>query len=286
MIERNARALLRRVDDLLEIARLDDGKIEVSYESVDLARLVRRVVANFETVASDRGIDLVTQTPAEMAAQVDREKIERILLNLLSNAFKFTPTGGTVRCQVACREQDSGGSPDGQDGGTAGRVAITIYDSGPGIPIEMREAVFERFRQVDGGTTRRVGGTGLGLAIVKELVELHGGTVTAAQAPEGGAAFEIALPRLAPAGVAVRQNGLAQDDLAGDPHRLAALSVADLGWSLPEAEPPGPVSGDDGGRRLGWGYRAGAGAGGRGQPGHADVHRGGAGDTLPRCDGF
>src|SRR5213079_303854 len=110
-------------------------------------------------------------------------KFQRICLNLLSNAFKFTPAGGRIRC-VLSREGERG--------------ILMVQDSGPGVRPELRQAIFERFRQGEDGLTRRFGGTGLGLAIVKEFVELHGGTVTVGDAAEGGACFTVELPLEAP----------------------------------------------------------------------------------------
>ncbi|MDP9369737.1 MAG: response regulator [Chloroflexota bacterium] len=106
----------------------------------------------------------------------------------MTNAFKFAPTGGTVRCTLRLQET---------------RAVINIEESGPGVPPPMRSAIFDRFQQVDGGLTRRFGGTGLGLAIVREFAGLHGGTVTIDDAVIGGARFRVDLPLNAPAGVAV-----------------------------------------------------------------------------------
>jgi PAS domain S-box-containing protein len=117
---------------------------------------------------------------------VDAEKFERILLNLLSNAFKFTPAGGRVRCAL----ERSGEN----------RCLLMVQDSGPGVPPELREAIFERFRQGQQGTTRPHGGSGLGLAIAKEFVELHGGAIGVSAAPGSGALFQVELPLAPPPG--------------------------------------------------------------------------------------
>ncbi len=114
---------------------------------------------------------------------MDAEKVRRILQNLLSNAFKFTPDGG--RIDVRLGERD-------------GRIVCEVADNGPGVPPKMRETVFERFRQADDSQSRRHGGTGLGLAIVKEFAALHGGTVRLDETPGGGARFVVTLPLAAP----------------------------------------------------------------------------------------
>jgi signal transduction histidine kinase len=220
IVERNARTLLKRVDDLLDIVKLDAGKMDLSYTSVDLARLTRRVLGNFETVADDRRIDLVVAVPETLAAQVDREKIERVLLNLLSNAFKFTLDGGIVRCELVANDV-----PADSDAIRGALATIIIGDSGPGVPPDLRLTVFERFRQVDSGPTRQVGGTGLGLAIVKEIVELHGGTVVLDEAPEGGAALIVKLPLAAPAGTVVQG---ADSAVTERPDGAGAQVVAEL----------------------------------------------------------
>ncbi|MCT7991680.1 ATP-binding protein [Laspinema olomoucense] len=182
VIERNARMLLKQVNDLLDISKLEAGKMELAAVPLDLASLIRQVAANFDALAFEREINLTVQTPESLGTQLDRQKIERVVLNLLSNAFKFTPPGGKIDCSLSLAEGEN--KP----------VTIAIQDSGPGVPQERRETIFERFSQIEGGSTRRFGGTGLGLAIVKEFVELHQGTITVADAPLGGAMFTVQLP--------------------------------------------------------------------------------------------
>lgn len=182
-IDRNARKLLRHVNDLLDISKLQAAKMDLHYSTVDLARLVRRAAANFETIAAPRDIRFVTEAPETLTADVDADKVDRVLINLLSNAFKFVPDGGQIRCRLE----------------TAGEKArLVVEDDGPGIADDQRDLVFERFRQLDNGLTRASGGTGLGLAIVKEFVELHQGTVSVDRASLGGAQFTVILPTSAP----------------------------------------------------------------------------------------
>jgi DNA-binding response OmpR family regulator/nitrogen-specific signal transduction histidine kinase len=190
MIIRNARLLLREVTNLLDASKLEAGAMSVTYADVDISEHTRRAAAFFESVAEPRGITFVVDVGAPLQAQVDPEHLERILLNLLSNAFKVTPLGGVVRCGLQP-------SPDGR------RVRIEVADSGPGIAEDDRELVFERFRQLDGEATRPYAGSGLGLAIVHDLVDLMGGQITVGKAPEGGALFSLELPLRAPDGVAV-----------------------------------------------------------------------------------
>ena len=189
VVARNARLLLRHVNDLLDLAKLEARKMQVQYEPVDLAELVRHTAEHFDALASERRVSFVIQTPEGLPAQLDAEKVQRVLLNVLSNAFKFTPAGGSIRVVLA-------ESPTAAAEGAAHvpRAVISVLDSGHGVPNEQRETIFERFRQGLIGATRRFGGTGLGLAIAKDFVELHGGTITVGDAPGGGAAFVIEIP--------------------------------------------------------------------------------------------
>jgi signal transduction histidine kinase len=192
VIRRNARTLLRHVNDLLDVARLDAGRLQPRYVDLDIARLVREAAANFDGVAQQREITYDVTTPARLDAEVDPDKIVRVVLNLLSNAFKFTPRHGRVTCQL-----HAGRGPK------AKWINLEITDTGPGIPVELRDAVFERFFQAEQSAIRRFDGTGLGLTIVKDFVDLHDGRITLTEAPGGGAAFLIQLPRRAPEGVTV-----------------------------------------------------------------------------------
>ncbi len=186
VVQRSAHALLRHVGDLLDLARLDSGKTPMHYAPCDLAVVVRAAAEEFHAVAPARRIAYRVDVPDGMTAQVDPEKIERVLLNLLSNAFKFTPPGGRILCRLA-RSDD-------------GRALLSVQDSGPGVPPGSEQAIFERFRQVQQGTTREHGGTGLGLAIAKEFVDLHRGAISVSPAPGGGALFQVEIPLEAPAG--------------------------------------------------------------------------------------
>lgn len=184
VIERNSRMLLKQVNDLLDISKLEAGKMELAAASLDLVSLIRQVAANFDALALEREINFTVRTPESLGTQLDPQKIERVVLNLLSNAFKFTPPGGQIDCSLSLEEGE----------GTHNPVTIAIQDSGPGVPLERRETIFERFSQIEGGSTRRFGGTGLGLAIVKEFVELHQGSITVSDASLGGAMFTVQLP--------------------------------------------------------------------------------------------
>ncbi len=183
VVERNARFLHRHVNELLNLSRLDARQMSLQYAHFDLAALARALASQFEIAAAERAIRFELQVPGSLAAQLDAVKCQHILLNLLSNAFKFTPDGGSI-C-LSLRSE-------------AGDALIEVGDSGPGIPPAKREAVFERFLQLEGGATRRQGGTGLGLSIVKEYVTLQRGAVQVGESPAGGALFSVRLPLSAP----------------------------------------------------------------------------------------
>jgi signal transduction histidine kinase/DNA-binding response OmpR family regulator len=148
--------------------------------------------------------------PADGAVEIDAAKVERVVLNLLSNAFKFAPDGG--RISLAAERK-------------SGIVTIVVSDSGPGVPEELRPVIFERFRQADGGASRRKEGTGLGLHIVKEFVRLHGGQVRVETAESGGARFIVEIPERAPAGAIVQ---------AADDEREAGIELALAGLEGPK----------------------------------------------------
>jgi signal transduction histidine kinase len=188
-IARNARRLLEHVNDLLDVSKLEAGKMKLEYANLDVADWVKVGASYFEVLGKDKGIAFAVDAQQPVRGQVDPDKFQRVLVNLLSNAFKFTPDGGRIRCTVRAAR---------------GTLVLEVADSGPGIPPDQRAAVFERFRQLDSGSTRAIGGTGLGLAIARDFVELHGGTISVMDAPEGGALFRVVLPAAAPNGCDVR----------------------------------------------------------------------------------
>src|SRR5687768_9438494 len=173
VVQRNARLLLAHVTDLLDLAGLEAGKVALAYARADLAGMVRQVADHFTSFAHERHFAFTVEAPETLWAEVDLPKLERVLMNLLGNAFKFTPAGGRIRCRLATDD-------------TTGRARLEVADSGPGVPAPAREAVFERFFQADEGPTRRFGGTGLGLAIAREFVDLHHGSTAGSEPAEAG----------------------------------------------------------------------------------------------------
>lgn len=188
-IRRNAVTLLRHVNELLDLAKVDAGKLQLAYERFDVTALVEEITAHFEAHANQHRIHCAVLSPGPVLLEADSEKISHVIFNLVANAFNATPDGGRISCRV---------EP------VADRVLISVTDTGPGIPADMRQRIFERFQQgiEDHGQARA--GTGLGLAIVKEFIELHGGTVTVGEAPAGGAIFQMELASSAPSQSIVR----------------------------------------------------------------------------------
>jgi signal transduction histidine kinase len=206
VVARNAHSLLRRVNDLLDIAKLEAGKMGVRYAQVDAALLVREVASHFDSLARERKMLFTIDAPEPVAAELDSEKVRRILLNLISNAFRFTPDGGRVACSLGERD---------------GNAILRVEDTGPGVPEAFRDAIFDAFRQVDDGPSRRAGGTGLGLAIVKEYAELLRGKVSVGESASGGASFEVRIPLNAPQGATIHHDAeepsfVAEEQYAAD----------------------------------------------------------------------
>jgi signal transduction histidine kinase/DNA-binding response OmpR family regulator/CHASE3 domain sensor protein len=174
--------LLALINDILDLSKVEAGRMDVHPEPVAIARLCDELGDVFRPVARDKGIDLSTGIDVDVAPTLvtDATRLQQILRNLLSNALKFTERGG-----VALRVQRAG----------ADRVAFQVNDTGIGIAPEKHEAVFEAFRQADGTTNRKYGGTGLGLSISRDLARLLGGELTLASAPGRGSTFTLTLPR-------------------------------------------------------------------------------------------
>lgn len=224
LVQRNARLLLARVNDLLELAVLEAGRMEMRYAQFDLALLVRLTASPFEALAAERRIRFGIDTPEALPLQADFDKVRRILLNLLSNAFRSAPLGGVISIWTESR---------------AGRAAIRVQDDGPGVPAALHEAIFESFRKGPGAADYGQQG-GLGLAIVRELAVLHGGSASLADAPGGGSLFTVELPLAAAPGTPLQPAPPAFDDESQPPPadalRVQEATVANV--SAAEADRP------------------------------------------------
>jgi PAS domain S-box-containing protein len=183
VIVRNARAQRQLIDDLLDISRIITGKLRLNVRPVETAPMIEAVIEGLVPAADAKNIDLHSLIDPELSPiNGDPDRLQQIIWNLVSNAIKFTPKGGSVQVRLQR---------------VASQIEITVKDSGQGIDPALLPNVFDRFLQADSSTTRAHGGLGLGLSIVRELVELHGGTVSAHSPGIGeGATFRVLLPLL------------------------------------------------------------------------------------------
>jgi signal transduction histidine kinase/ActR/RegA family two-component response regulator len=181
VIERNASAQAKLIDDLLDMSRVMSGKLRLETQPVDLLSVVIAAVDVIMPAASAKKIAILTSFDrGSLRVMGDPDRLQQVVWNLLSNAMKFTEAGGAITVKL-------------EAAGTLARIVVS--DTGPGISEEFLPHVFERFRQDDASSARRYGGLGLGLALVRELVQLHGGTVRAANGvATSGATFTIELP--------------------------------------------------------------------------------------------
>jgi signal transduction histidine kinase/CheY-like chemotaxis protein len=180
-IERNAKSQAQLVEDLLDVSRVITGKLRLNIAPVDVAAVINASVDAVQLAAESKGVQLVvTFDPSARRVSGDSGRLQQVVWNLLSNAIRFTPTGGRIEVRLERAGADA---------------QITVSDTGEGIRPDFLPFIFDRFRQADGTSTRKHGGLGLGLAIVRHLIELHGGTVEAASGGAGrGATFTIRLP--------------------------------------------------------------------------------------------
>ncbi len=177
-----AERLSRLSEDLLTLTRSETGVLILQTRSVDLCERVRRVLERLGREAEEKGVEILGPFETEVRARVDLKLMDRVVWNLVGNALKFTPPGGQVTVHVRSDEQ---------------HVLLEVADTGPGVPEEHRDRVFERFFQGDECRSQQgeASGSGLGLSIAKAIVEAHGGTISAGNRPTGGAVFRVKLPR-------------------------------------------------------------------------------------------
>jgi two-component system phosphate regulon sensor histidine kinase PhoR len=186
-LNRNAERLSRLIGDLLDMARMESGKLTLTLEPVSVAEAVMAVLDTLEDRAEQRGQVLDAEIELDLRVWADAKALDQVLYNLVDNAIKYTPDGGKVLVRASLVKDELAA-------GDESMVRIEVTDSGPGIPAEHRARVFERFYRVDQGRSRDMGGTGLGLAIVKHLCVAMGGRV-GVRANEGtGSVFWVRLP--------------------------------------------------------------------------------------------
>ena len=193
LIHRNGLRLLKLVNSLLDFSRIEAGRAEASYAPADLAQLTAELASNFRSACERAGLTLTVDCPPRVApVHIDRDMWEKIVLNLISNAFKFTFDGGI---SVTLDEDE-------------GTARLIVRDTGVGIPEAEIPRLFERFHRIEGQRSRTYEGSGIGLALVQELVRLHGGTIAVESAAGRGTAFTVRIPfgtaHLAPERVGAR----------------------------------------------------------------------------------
>jgi signal transduction histidine kinase len=179
-IERSSMRLLRLINDLLDLAKLESGKARLRYESIEFGCFLKALLLPFQVAADQKRIRLTLDAPELTPVLADAEKIEDVFQNLVSNALKFTPEGGSVAVRAT---EDAQG------------INVEISDTGIGIASQDLSVIFDRFAQADSSGIRRFGGTGIGLAVVKETVELHGGEISVSSTLGEGSCFRVTLPK-------------------------------------------------------------------------------------------
>jgi signal transduction histidine kinase len=179
-IHKNGEHLLTLINDILDLSRIESGSVELTPEDINITAVLDECVRSLRPLARQRSLRISMQCGSEIPAlRADRAKIKQVVFNLLSNAIKFSPAGGTIRLRV-------------ESGEYGDEIRVAVQDSGPGIPPEEQERIFEPFVRLPEQEPRE--GTGLGLAIARRLVELHGGRIWVDSTPGKGSTFSFSLP--------------------------------------------------------------------------------------------
>ncbi|MDI6791109.1 MAG: PAS domain S-box protein, partial [Thermodesulfobacteriota bacterium] len=182
IIEKNGQSLLQLINDILDLSKIESGRLEFNYADIPMQEFLKDTVVAIGPLAQEKGLEVqVTVDEGVGSVVCDAGKLRQILVNLLSNAIKFTDQRGSISLEARGHGVDF--------------VDISVADTGIGIPVESLASIFEAFRQLDGSTTRKYGGTGLGLNIVKKLVALLGGEITVKSELGKGSTFTVTLPR-------------------------------------------------------------------------------------------
>lgn len=223
VIDRQTQAMIRLIDDLMDVSRISRGKIELQREQIQLATVVASAVETSQPKIELYGHQLIVDLPTTpVLVDGDLTRLAQVFLNLLNNAAKYTDPGGRIELRA---------EPDGRD------VVVTVRDTGIGIPAENLESIFEMFSQVEGALSRSRGGLGIGLSLVKRLVEMHGGSVEARSAGlDKGSEFVVRLPIVIQPSDHLPPRGVSEDALPGtdlrilvvEDHRDAAESLSML----------------------------------------------------------
>ncbi len=215
-IHKSSKHLLQVVSSILDVSKLEAGRMELNLSELDLGELVADTVLPLEQHARAQGVEIeIAPAPAQARVRADRIKVAQVLLNLVGNAIKFSAARGRIRVEV----EDQGES-----------VVVHVRDQGIGIAEQDRVRIFESFTQVDSSNTRQFGGTGLGLAISKKLVELHSGSIDVESEVGQGSTFSVRLPKAGPAvarAPRVSQMPSSRAERSGRPPRMSLHSAED-----------------------------------------------------------
>ena len=215
----SGRHLLALINDILDLSKIEAGKMRLAREVFEIGGVVEEAMALLRVEAGRKGIDLVSEVVEPYALlDADRSKVKQVMSNLLSNAVKFTPPGGRIALAVA-RAGD--------------RLLIEVEDTGIGIQPDDQQRIFEAFTQVDGSLARQYQGTGLGLTLVKRFAEMHGGRVTVTSTPGTGSRFAVEIPGLRPAEEGMTEGRAVENHVADIPRQPAAVA----GAPMPTANP-------------------------------------------------
>jgi signal transduction histidine kinase/DNA-binding NarL/FixJ family response regulator len=187
MMYRNAVRLLGLINQLLDLSKIDAGRLKVELIEYDIYKVLRMIARSFTPLAERKKIDYRVEIPdGELITYFDRDKLEKIITNLLTNAFKFTPEEGKVSCKIKFDNK--------KEGMIKNSLEIIVQDSGRGIPVEQLEKIFDRFYQVADTWKNGISGTGIGLSLTKELITLQHGKIVVESKPNEGSRFVIKLP--------------------------------------------------------------------------------------------
>lgn len=211
MIKQNSYRLLRLINNLIDITKIENTKFEVKLVNADIVKVIEDITMSVIEYVESKGINLTFDTEVEeKVIACDPDKIERIILNLLSNAVKFTEKDGDIFVSIS-----AGG----------GNVYISVKDTGEGIPEGIKDSVFDRFVQVDGASGKKSQGSGIGLALVKNMVEMHGGSITVNSRLGEGSEFLISLPDKVLEGI---QNQVQNMEVKNDYIQKIHIEFADI----------------------------------------------------------
>jgi two-component sensor histidine kinase len=223
MARNNTEQLTKMVTDLLDLSKIEAGKMTISLKPLSIGEPIEKAVTNLRPQAEEKGVTLDLSLASDLPLLYgDVASIRRVMANLVGNAIKFTDTGGAVRVQVSETPRGAGTSePDA--------VTVSVSDTGVGIPKEHLQSIFDKFHQVEGQRSKEVVGTGLGLPIVQELVKAHHGTISVESEPERGSCFTFTIPVLSPEDLFFRSlnQDMERAQRLASPLSLVVIRIAD-----------------------------------------------------------